>query len=245
MPRYRVPDSDSTRLDFMDKTIAAANAAVVDGKTERVPAALLAQVTAHYAAYCETHETMRIALGKRVNETAEAKAILSELTMYISHMWTAVYHRYLREKQPSSVLAYYGLSSTGSRPSITKQQEALRMADTLISGDGKAVLAGFTAIAQPTVAELQIIRDSARAETDDSPSADSTYDEAQETVATLRPEADRLIKEVRNYVLFSARNLDTPSQRRVLRNYGAQFEYTSGEKIDEGDETAVVEEVIA
>ena len=56
---------------------------------------------------------------------------------------------------------------------------------------------------------------------------------------------DSVAEEVRDYVLFSARNLDAPNQRWVLRNYGAQFEYTKGEKIDEGDETAVVEEVDA
>jgi len=245
MPKYRVPDSDSTRLDFMDKTISTANKAAADGKTERIPADLLAAVTAHYALYSNAHEAMQIALGQRVGETAEAAAIIDKLRMYISHMWTAVYHRYLREGQSPSVLAYYRLGSDGTRPPITKQQEVLRMADALISGDAKAVDDGFAPIAQPTAAELQAVRDTARSETSDAPSADSVYDEAQATVASLRPEADRLIKEVRDYVTFSARNMDAPSQRRILRNYGAQYYYTPTEKIDEGDETAVVEEEAA
>ncbi|MCP4427309.1 MAG: hypothetical protein GY803_22705, partial [Chloroflexi bacterium] len=177
-----------------------------------------------------------IALAQRVGETAEAKAAVDKLYMFISHMWTAVHHRYLREGQSPAILGYYRLGNDGSRPQIIKRQDILLMADALISGDAQAVLAGYAPISQPTALELQAVRDAARAETGDSPSADAVYDEAQTAVAALRPEANRLIKESRDYILFSTRTMDAPSQRRVLRNYGARYYYDLGEKVDEGDE---------
>lgn len=235
MPRYKSPDSDSTRLSFMDKTITTANAALTDGTTQHIPADLLAAVTAHYTAYRDAHDAMNIALGQRVGETAEANAALDKLSMYISHMWTAVSHRQLREEQSPAILGYYRLGSDGTRPPIIKQQEILLMADALISGDAAAVAAGYAPIAQPTAAELQAVRNAARTETGDAPSADARYDEAQTAVSALRPEADRLIKEVRDHILFSTRNMDASSQRRILRNHGARFYYDTGEKVDDGD----------
>ncbi len=179
---------------------------------------------------------MKIALGQRVGETAESTAAIKKLSMYISHMLSVAYQRYLREGQSPAILAYYRLGSDGSRPPLVKQQEILLVADALISGDAKAVLDGYAPISQPTALELAAVRDAARAETDDSPSADALYDEAQTAVAALRPEADRLIKEARDYILFSARNMDAPGQRRVLRNHGARYYYDVGEPIDDGGE---------
>ncbi len=55
----------------------------------------------------------------------------------------------------------------------------------------------------------------------------------QQAVASyLRDRADELIAEIRDVVLFSTRKMDAPSQRRVLRTYGATFRYLSGETPD-------------
>jgi hypothetical protein len=242
MPRYYIPQTDVSRLSFLAKTVATANAAIASGTTQRIPAELLAEVTAHHDAYAAAHNAVQIALSQRVGETAEAKAAADRLYMYISHMWTTVYNRYLREEQSPTILGYYRLQNEGSRPSITRRQEILMMAAELISGDAQAVADGYAPISQPTALELQGVLAAASTETDDSPTADARYDEAQAAVAVLRPEADRLIKEVRDYVLFSARTMDASSQRRILRNFGAVYYYSSSETIDEGDDTAVVTE---
>ena len=51
------------------------------------------------------------------------------------------------------------------------------------------------------------------------------------------PKADALIQEVRDVILFNTRRLDAPSQRRILRTYGAQFRYLPDEAVD-ADDTA-------
>ncbi|MCP4426894.1 MAG: hypothetical protein GY803_20590, partial [Chloroflexi bacterium] len=104
MPRYKAPDSDNTRLSFLDQTIIAANAAITNGTTQHISAELLMEITAHHALYRDAHNRMQIALAQRVGETAEAKAAVDKLYMFISHMWTAVHHRYLREGQSPAIL---------------------------------------------------------------------------------------------------------------------------------------------
>lgn len=243
MPRYKAPNTDAARLSFLDKAVETATTTQLAG-TSQIDAPLLAELTAHLALFRAANRTVQNALSDRTGETAEVTAAMSKLTMHISHMWTAVYHRYLREEQSVRILGYYRLGSDGNRPSITKRRDALLMADELIGGDAKAITEGFAPIAQPTVAELTAVRDRARTEVKDAPLADAAYDRAQAAVAALRPEADRLIKEARDMILYAARNMDAASQRRVLRNHGAQYYYLPSEKIDEGDETAVVEEVV-
>jgi len=56
-------------------------------------------------------------------------------------------------------------------------------------------------------------------------------------VAALRPQADALIRAVRAAVLYATYEMDEPSQRRVLRNYGSVYRYLPGEAVDVGDGT--------
>ena len=202
---------------------------------------LFNDLSAHYAAYDAAHKAARAALGQRVNETAESAAAMDKLEMYISHMWTAVYHRALREGQSARVLGYYKLNSDGTHPVLTSRRQRLLMGKALIAGDAEAVAAGYAPIGFPSAAELQVVYDAAAAQVKDVPQADAAYDEAQTAVAALRPEADRLIKEVRDAIVYSTRNMDTASQRRVLRNHGARYYYLPDETVDDGDETAVFE----
>ena len=94
----------------------------------------------------------------------------------------------------------------------------------------------------PSAAEVAAVLATAVAESNDVPIADAAYDEAQTAVDALRPQADALIKAVRAAILYSTYEMDAPSQRRVLRNYGAVYRYLAGEVVDVGDETAVVGE---
>lgn len=78
-----------------------------------------------------------------------------------------------------------------------------------------------------------------RGQSNDLPIADAAYDEAQAAVDALRSQADALIKATRAAILYSTYDLDPPSQRRVLRNFGSVYRYLAGEVVDVGDETAV------
>ena len=109
------------------------------------------------------------------------------------------------------------------------------MGSDLIAGDAQAVAAGFAPAAEPSALELQAALDSAKAEAGDVVAADRAYDQAQAALAALRPRANELIKEVRDVILFATRREDAPSQRRILRSFGAEYTYLVGESVDVGD----------
>ena len=240
MPKYTAPNTDSSRLTFMSKAVQTVNSAKINGE-DQLSDTLLAELTAHYTAFKTAVSAVKDALEDRKEETAESVATMDRLKMYMSHMWTVVHQRALREGQSARILGYYGLNSDGTQPIITKRRERLLMGEAMLAGDAKAVAAGYAPIGFPSAAELQVVYDAAMAQVEDVPDADTAYDKAQTAVADLRPEADRLIKEVRDVIVFSTRNMDAASQRRVLRNHGARYYYLPDEKVDDGDETAVFE----
>jgi hypothetical protein len=73
----------------------------------------------------------------------------------------------------------------------------------------------------------------AQSEQNDIAGADRTYDQAQETLASLCIQADGLIQETVDELRFNLRKKDAPSQRRIIRTYGGSYSYLSGEPLDE------------
>ncbi len=111
-----------------------------------------------------------------------------------------------------------------------------------MQGDAEAVAAGYPPMANPSAAELQAVLETARSEVGDVAVADRAYDQAQAAVAALRAEADDWVAEVMGQLRLHLRRQEPPSQRRIMRTYGARFRYLPGEPEDEGfDEPPVVE----
>ena len=244
MPTYRPPRSDIARLAFMRQTIETATIDAGKGITYVNPTMLgeLGEFTTHHNAYNAAYTEVESALGKRITETAESTAALDKLKMYLSHMWINVNNRAQRLGLDVGVLSYYALGQDGSRPTPSGRKEWVTVAEHVVAGDAKAVAAGFAPIAEPTAVELQAVLDSAIAEGADVIGADRDYDLAQTALADFRPRADALIKAVRAGILFGTYEMDAPSQRRVLRSYGATFDYLPGETIDTGDDAPLVVE---
>lgn len=241
MPQYFAPQSDISRLTFMSRAIKTAEATLLEG-TQRVPAPLLAEMTAHYAAYRAAYDAAEAALSRRKTETAESAAAMGRLQMFVSHLWTSVYNRAQRENYPVGQLGYYKLNSDGSRPTPTRREEWLEIATSVVAGDAQAVAAGYPPAVNPSAAEVQAVLTTAVAESNDVPIADAAYDAAQAAVDALRAKADSLIKATRAAIIYSTYDMDPSSQRRVLRNYGSVYRYLSGETVDAGDDTALVGE---
>ena len=84
----------------------------------------------------------------------------------------------------------------------------------------------------PSAAELDAVLATAQTEVDEVAPADRQYDEAQEAAATLRPRADELILEVMDALRYTLRKKSAPSQRRIMRSYGATYTYLKGETIE-------------
>src|SRR5450432_2933911 len=168
--------------------------------------------------------------GRMKSRTARAPVPVLNTTL--RDFWEVLRRRVHRKKEPVAVLAFYQLPTSGDTPDMTTYDQLRELARQVVKGDADAVTAGHPAMANPDATELQAALTAAYALATAVPTADRDYDLAQTAVAALRPQMDELIddgiKDIRN----STRKLDAPSQRRILRTYGAQFATFSGEPAD-------------
>jgi hypothetical protein len=234
MPYYDAPSNDVQRLAFLQRAYAtglqdvAAGAGLVNQETLDALAAFLPGFQAAMGA-------VSARLGARAKETQERVEAVEQVKLYTRDLWEVVKRRVRRLNQPAAVLSFYQLPLDGSVPNPTTQEDWLALAAQVVGGDAEAVAAGYPATVSPSAAELQAVLAAAVSEAADVTAADRAYDLAQAAVAALRSQADGLLEEVMADLRYRLRKLDAPSQRRIMRTYGARFRYLPGEPVDPDD----------
>ena len=156
--------------------------------------------------------------------------------MYVRDFWEVARRRAQRLHQPAEVLTFYGLPLDGVSPTLTRPDEWLATAANVARGDVEAVAAGYPAMSNPSAVELTAVLATTRLEAEEANTADRTYDEAEEKLAVLRVQADQAIEDIMAELRFTLRRKDAPSQRRVMRSYGASYTYLEGEPLDVDDQ---------
>jgi len=197
-----------------------------------VEAATTAAQTAFLPTWQPPYDKLAGFLEKRKDEIKNREGARAVLNTTLRDFWEVLRRRVHRKKEPVAVLAFYQLPTSGDTPDMTTYDQLRELARQVVKGDADAVTAGHPAMANPDATELQAALTAAYALATAVPTADRDYDLAQTAVAALRLQMDELIddgiKDIRN----STRKLDAPSQRRILRTYGAQFATFSGEPAD-------------
>ena len=238
MPSLIVPYSDLTRTDFGRATLNAGPADRAAGKNY-VTQESLDRVAALLPPFIAAYNKLATTLGKRHKEIEERNASYLELGLYVRHAWDEVYNRFIRLHQSGEVLQFYGLPLDGTRPRPTQLSSWVNYARTVIEGNKTAVIAGYPPLYSPTQAEIEAVLNRVLSEEADVAPADRAYDEAQAEVASLRPALDEAISDVLADLQYSLRKEEAPSQRRIMRTYGAKYDYAPGEPIppDETDDS--------
>jgi len=234
MPYYEVPASDIYRLAFLQRAHATGLQDVADG-AGLVNQETLDAIAAFLPGFQAAMGAVSARLGARAKETQERLEAVERVKLYTRDLWEVVKRRVRRLDQPAAVLSFYRLPLDGTVPNPTTQEDWLALAAQVVGGDAEAVAAGYPAMANPSAAELQAVLDAALSEAADVAAADRAYDQAQAAVAALRPQADELLEEVMADLRYRLRKEDAPSQRRVMRTYGARFRYLPGEPLDPDD----------
>jgi hypothetical protein len=231
MPSFDAPRSDANRLLFLKKSLemgrkdADSGLSLVDKDT-------LDAVEAFIMRFEPVYLNLNAALAQRIKETGEKTSALTDLQTWVRDFWEVGKRRVYRLKLSTALLAYYGLAQDGTVPKSTSETGWLDFAAQIVKGDADAVAAGYPPMINPSAAEVAAQLVMARAEAGQVGGTDRVYDQAQEAVAALRPEADTLIQEIADQLRFNLRKKDEPSQRRIMRSYGAHFTYASGETPD-------------
>lgn len=232
MPEYRAPRSDLARQAFLE-TAARTGQEDIDAGNNYIAKSLVDDIGGFLPGFDTKVEAVTATLSGREKEVREKNEAVANLITYVHDLWEVLKRRVNRKKEPAEVLTFYQLPLDGTNPTPNSDKEWLTMAENVVDGDAKAVAAGHDAMANPSAEELNAVMVDTQKEVDEVAPADRQYDEAQEAIAALRPRADELIGEVMDELRFTLRKKDDPSQRRIMRTYGATFTFLPGEPQDE------------
>ena len=215
--------SDNGRTHLLQTTVKTAPG---DGGNY-VSASTVQAITTFLIAWVENLRQVSQFLSKREKEIREKNVALGFLDLIVRDVWEVQKRRVKRLKLPAEVLTYYQLPLSGIVPNIGRDKDLLAMASNMIKGDAESVLAGYEPIVNPSIAEVKTALDAAKKELSEVAPADRNYDNAEEDVANLRPEADSLIADVVDELRFNLRKRDGASQRRIIQSYGVEINYAS------------------
>ena len=236
MPQYRPPTSDETRLSALEQSHATATQDRAAGR-KSITAEVLATIGTFLLVFRPLYQALARSLSGRIKEVRERELARVELDTYVRDFWEVLKRRAYRERQSAAVLAFYGLPADGIIPVLRTFDDLIHAAEQIVRGDADAIAAGHPAMSNPSAAAVAGPLAAARVQAADVPAADRAYTEAQVAIAAQRPLADQHIADVMDDLRSSLRRYDTPTQRRIMRTYGAHFEPLPGEPPDAEPDT--------
>lgn len=232
MPIYIAPGSDEDRLRFLEATELADAQDLAPG-AGRISAATRAALPGLKGGFASAFSSLAMRLGGRIKEVTESQRADGKLSVYVRDFWEVLKRRTYRLEHNISVFAHYGLPSDGSVPVLSSRVDLVTAATKIGAGEPSAVGAGFPAMSNPSAAEVVVKFNTAQTERAEVGPADNLLDQAQTTIAALRAAIDELIEDIVADIRYKERKQDDASIRRILRRYGAKFEFTEGEVPDE------------
>lgn len=231
MPKYIAPSSDLERSGMLTRAFETGTEDKAAGRGYLAEETLTALATfaPEFAAKMDAVGEKR---AGRSAEAGESKAAQAKLTRYVRDFWAVLGRRMVRREEPAHLRLHYGLPIEGDRPNPSTRDAWLKLAQQVVDGDAKAVKEGFAPMLNPSATEVGEVLAEARKELADVAPADRALDEAETAVAEARPKADELIDDIMADLRYHLRKLDPPSQRRIMRGYGARFISLPGEEPD-------------
>ena len=228
MAYFLRPTSFVSRNAFLSRAAATGQMDIDNGRNYLTQDQVNAILT-FLAIYKPVIDLLLPAQAGRSKETREKNLALAILQTHVTDLWAVLKRRINRNGEPNEILTYYGLPLDGKNPVMNTETEWANMAAIVVAGDANAVLAGHTAMTNPSAAEVQAALTSYQSEAGDIAEADRDLDLAQADATALVPQADEMIDDVMDALRYNLRKMSFASQRRIMRTYGAQFYFAPGE----------------
>lgn len=239
---YQVPTSSGELLYFLTKTVKTGEKDIAAGRNY-LDQDIIDQIILFLPDYKEKNNIVSAFLAGREKEVREKNVSVKKLITCTQDLWEVLKRRVKRNEEPNEVLTYYQLPLDGDVPKIgASESNWVEMAGRVQQGDAEAVKAGFEPMVNPSAADLKKTLQKAKKEIEDVAPADRAYDEAQEAVEALNPQAYEFEDEVMAQLRYKLRKKDKPSQRRIMRTYGSQFKTLPGATKEEEAELSEIME---
>ena len=228
MPYYRAPRSDLKRQLFLQRAACTGAEDLAAGQAY-LSADSVAELAALAEQFTQAYHRLGVLMTARMAEVVAAGPELSCLQHCLRDMWSGLRRRVRRQCQPVRVLGFYQLPVEGRLPNPGARDAWIALAEAAVAGDLLAVAAGFPALSNPGIDELQAALSALKARVIAIANADRAYQQAQAAVAALRPQVDLCIKAVMRELHWKLVAEDQPGFRRIARRYGAEFNPYPGE----------------
>lgn len=231
MPTLDRPNTDVQRLQALGAAKTKYDAVVAAGGTPAFSAATYARLNTFLPTFVTEMNQRGAALSGQTAASAAINPARQSTHMFISHFIQVFNLGVEREVYPASARAYYGLTvSTGNQPKLKTDEDLLQWANNIKDGEAARVAAGGTAMSNPTAAEVEAQLTALTPLLASLTTAKDAYDDEQEDVAALRSEADDILADIWDEVLFTFRKDEAPSMRRKAREYGVVYRMSKGEE---------------
>lgn len=222
MPHLYRPESDKQRSNALNEAKA---------KYEATAAPLRAfnsttydRLIAFLPVYKQLLQQRGSGLSQQAKATASMKPHRRMLRFYIGHFIIGLDNAMLREEVPKSDRAHFQLPiDARALPKLTTDEDLLLWAKNIVAGEAARINAGGTALSNPSAAQVQDQLDNFEPLYKTLTTARTAYDNAQEAVAAVWPEADELLKDIWDEVLFHFRKDEPASLRRKAREWGLVY----------------------
>ena len=232
MPTIYRPETDAQRKQALQRAKTKADAVGVGSLA--FSANTLAALNAFLPNFLTALQNRGSALSAQAASTHAMNPTRRVLRLWISHFFQVFNLAVLREEYAESDRAYYQLDVNSSAgPKLTTDEDLVEWAGNLASGETARVTAGGAAgganMAKPSAAEVAAQYDIFEPLLTAHTSTKDAYDNEQEAVAAMRNQADDIIGDIWDEVLFTYRKDDAPSMRRKARENGVVYISSPGE----------------
>ncbi|MBI9063478.1 MAG: hypothetical protein JEZ14_15960 [Marinilabiliaceae bacterium] len=237
MPRLRKPEAALARLVFF-KQVVETSEKDTGGKGPYVSAATVERTKQFIPGLESGLGNISQFTSLTQKEIREKNQAMTVLKVYIRDFWEVLKRRVYREQLPLDLFALFQLPKSGKVPALSSNRECLEMAELIIKGEAVALESGYAPMTNPDVSQLSEKLDIARKELKDVSEADLQLDKVQESVSGLMPEAKKLVDRIIAELEFNLYEKEDAGKRRIMRNYGVQYEVTKNEVQEEDIETS-------
>jgi len=223
------PRKDSQRLVFLERLTDQATQDVEEGHP-LLEEALLARARRTREVFTALQKKAAQLVAARKEAVARKNKAVDKLIRTIRDFQSALERRTIREDHPPAVSSWFRWP--GGRVNATREQEMPVMADLLISGDGKAIAAGYPPMANPSAGDLALRKAEAERALKRVSGISRDYAALKDGLAEQRSEVAELFLAVKHYLRYKLAGETPAVRRKTMRRYGFQSIRAKGTTAD-------------
>jgi len=229
MPYRRLPNTDSARIRAMKAAYEKGN------ELHPFKLAYNQDIYAKIKIFLPQFEKAVLEQKEAYKQQAEKNKIylnlMGKAQMYLSHFIQVMNFAILRGEQNKSIRKYYGINISENKvTSLNTESEIIKKGKLIIEGEQKRTQEGNTPFTNPNISLVKIHYEKFLDAYYYQKQLKENSSRMQLKVASLRVNADRLIKEVWNQVEKHYENYSSIEKRKQAANYGLVYIYRKNEK---------------